>query len=129
LQGRVQQPYPAELKRNIVAKNWPILRDNISSYRHQIELALRRGDLVSVNHRVTALLASYFDILFAVNEQAHPGEKRLVAFVERLCPNRPPRMREQVEQVVREPSVERVDELVDGLEELLSRECLLPSRR
>jgi hypothetical protein len=129
LQAKAQQLYPAELKRNIVAKNWPILRDNISSYRHQIELALRRGDLVSVNHRVAALLASYFDSLFAVNEQPHPGEKRLVQFAEQLCSRSPGRMRERVEQVVREPSVHSVDELLDGLEELLSREGLLPGRR
>ncbi len=119
LQQRVNVPYPQELKRNIIAKNWPVMRDNISSYRHQIELALRRGDLVSVNHRVTALLASYFDILFAVNEQAHPGEKRLVNFAEQLCMKRPPKMREQVEKVVREPSREAVDELLDGLSSLI----------
>ena len=118
LQQKASVPYPAELKRNIVAKNWPVLRDNISSYRHQIELALRRGDLVSVNHRVTALLASYFDILFAINEQPHPGEKRLVNYAEQLCAKRPAKMREQVEKVVKEPSVAAVDDLVDGLASL-----------
>ncbi len=120
LQKTVSIPYPAELKRNIVAKNWPVMRDNISSYRHQIELALRRGDFVSVNHRVTAMLASYFDILFAINEQPHPGEKRLVSFAEQLCPKRPAKMREELERVVRQPSLVTVDELLDGLQELLS---------
>lgn len=120
LQERASVPYPAELKQNIIAKNWPVLRDNMSSYRHQIELALRRGDSVSINHRVTALLASYFDIVFAVNEQPHPGEKRLVTFAEQLCPKRPAKMREQVERVVQQPSLIAVDELVGGLQELLS---------
>ena len=119
LQQKASVPYPQELKRNIIAKNWPVMRGNISSYRHQIELALRRGDLVSVNHRVTALLASYFDILFAVNEQPHPGEKRLVSFAEELCLKRPPKMREQVKRVVMEPSMEAVDELVAGLAPLV----------
>ena len=126
LQQRTERPYPDELKRNIVAKNWPILRDNISSYRHQIELAMQRGDLVSVNHRVTALLASYFDILFAVNEQLHPGEKRLVTLAEELCPIRPGQMRQQVHAVIRTPSSVSVDELLDGLETLLSAQGLLP---
>jgi hypothetical protein len=96
------------------------MKHNISSYRHQIELALRRRDFVSVNHRVTALLASYFDILFAINEQPHPGEKRLVTYAEQLCAKRPAKLREQVERVVKEPSINAIDELLDGLAPLIS---------
>jgi predicted nucleotidyltransferase len=129
LQLRAETPYPTELKQNIVAKNWPILRDNLSSYRHQIDLAIRRGDLVSVNHRVTALLASYFDILFSVNAQLHPGEKRLVTLAEELCTVRPGKMRQHVERLVRNPTLAAVDELVDGLGALLSVQRLLPSTR
>jgi catechol 2,3-dioxygenase-like lactoylglutathione lyase family enzyme/predicted nucleotidyltransferase len=78
LQDRVHVFYPEELRRSVVKKNWPILRRNRSSYRRQIELALNRGDAVSVQHRVTALLASFFDVWFAIERQAHPGEKRLL---------------------------------------------------
>jgi len=78
LQDRARVPYPEGLRRAVVAKNWPILRRNRSSYRRQIELALQRGDSVSVQHRVTALLASYFDVWFAIERKAHPGEKRLL---------------------------------------------------
>lgn len=127
LQTRMTQPYPAELKRNIIAKNWPILRNNMSSYRHQIELAWKRSDWVSVNHRITALLASYFDILFAINEQPHPGEKRLVTFAEQLCPKRPPGLREDVERLLVNRDVECVDTLLDPLDNLLKRELLLPA--
>ena len=72
-------PYPDTLQRNIVAWNHPLLRTTRSSYRHQLELAVRRDDPVSMQHRVTALLASIFDIVFALNRALHPGEKRLLA--------------------------------------------------
>ena len=42
------------------------------------------------------MLASYFDIVFAVNGQPHPGEKRLVEFAGALCPNLPTGMVEGV---------------------------------
>ncbi len=44
LQERAGQPFPEQLKRAIIAKNHPILRDTMSSYLHQIELALARHD-------------------------------------------------------------------------------------
>ena len=71
-------PYPDALRRNIVAWNHAVLRGARSSYRHQIDLSLRRDDPVSVNHRVAALLASVFDIIFALHRTLHPGEKRLL---------------------------------------------------
>ena len=122
LQKKAGQPYPAELKRAIVAKNYRLLRDTQSSYLHQIELAVKRDDPVSVNHRVAALLASYFDVLFAVNEQPHPGEKRLLLHAARLA--RVPRDFERrvwavVAAVGWGEVVARVNELVEGLEELV----------
>src|ERR1035441_9340560 len=44
LQQRADVAYPDELRRAVIAKNWPILRRNQSSYRRQIELALQGGD-------------------------------------------------------------------------------------
>lgn len=122
LQRRAEKPYPAELRRAIVAKNYPLLRHNQSSYLRQIELAVKRNDLVSVNHRVAALLASYFDVLFAVNELPHPGEKRLLQHASR-CAKRPRGMEQQVQAVPvavgNADIVARVNALVDGLETLL----------
>jgi catechol 2,3-dioxygenase-like lactoylglutathione lyase family enzyme len=100
LQERARAPYPDELRSAIIAKNWPILRSTLSSYRHQLERAVDRGDLVSIQHRVSATLASYFDIVFALNRQPHPGEKRLIDWVEAQCPLRPVRCREQVEALL-----------------------------
>ena len=44
-----------------------------------------RNDVNSVNHREAAFIASYFDIIFALNEQLHPGEKRLIQFAKNNC--------------------------------------------
>ncbi len=49
--GPIRKP----LKRAIVARNHPILRETLSSYRHQIERAVQRGDSVSVQHRVSGI--------------------------------------------------------------------------
>jgi len=122
-QHRAKQTYPDELRTAIIAKNHPILRNNMSSYLHQIELALQRGDALSVNHRTTAMLASYFDIVFAVNKQLHPGEKRLVRFAQQLCPKLPAGMAEQVAELLSAlpdgPVPQRVNALLDGLDDLL----------
>lgn len=56
------------------------------AYELQIKKAILRGDSVSVNHRVSAFLESYFDVLFALNRQTHPGEKRLVSLCRKMCP-------------------------------------------
>ena len=131
VQARARLPYPEPLRAAVVAKNWPILASTISSYRRQLEKAVGRGDLVSVNHRVAALLASYFDILFALNRLPHPGEKRLLAYAAEHCPLRPADMTEQVEALLRSAAVPddalltRVDTLVARLADLLRAEGLL----
>lgn len=99
LQEKANQPYPEPLKRAIITKNYPILRWNISSYTHQLEKAMVRDDLVSVIHRTAALLASYFDIIFAVNSLPHPGEKRLVVQVKKLCSKMPDGMEEHIHAI------------------------------
>lgn len=129
LQQNAEQAYPEELKRAVVAKNYPLLRNNMSSYLHQIELALRRHDPVSVNHRAAAMLASYFDIVFAVNGQPNPGEKRLVEFAKALCPDLPTGMAERVPAfLVALPDnrvTERANAMLDGLDDLLRHTGLL----
>jgi hypothetical protein len=131
LQGQIErarQPYPEALRRAVIAKNYPLLRQVIPAYRHQIEKAIRRGDLVSVNHRVAALLASYFDVLFALNRVLNPGEKRLVAFALQHCPRVPPEMAAEVAAVLQASGacdpilLEKIDALLDALEPLLREE-------
>ena len=75
--------YPESLRQNIISKNMEMLHGVIASYDAQIINAYQRGDFVSVNHRISAYLASYFDIIFALNKMYHPGEKRLVEIVKK----------------------------------------------
>ncbi|NEQ27504.1 MAG: DUF4037 domain-containing protein, partial [Microcoleus sp. SIO2G3] len=51
LQEKANQPFPEPLKKAIIAKNYPILRQNISSYEHQLKVAVSRKDAVSIIHR------------------------------------------------------------------------------
>ena len=85
LQKAYQIPYPGKLKKNIIENNMKLLSGILPSFDTQIRKAENRQDLVSVNHRVTEFLASYFDILFALNEMTHPGEKRMQQICSSEC--------------------------------------------
>ena len=85
LQKQYQIPYPQKLKEAIICNNLKLLSGMLPSFDTQIRKAEDRGDLVSVNHRVAEFLASYFDILFALNEKTHPGEKRMQQICSSEC--------------------------------------------
>ena len=82
---RFNVPYPNALKENIIKNNMRLLTDNLPSYYAQIKKAAKRGDLNSINHRVAGFMESYFDVIFALNEKTHPGEKRLIQLVQKEC--------------------------------------------
>jgi hypothetical protein len=132
LKERSNQAYPLSLRDAILAKNHPVLRNSHSAYSRQIGSAAGRGDLVSLNHRVAAFLAGYFDIVIAVNLKTHPGEKRLVSFLQRHCPLKPENAVEDVEALLAAAPragtevVGRVTALLDGLDDWLERLGLLP---
>jgi hypothetical protein len=131
LQTQAAIPYPEPLRRAIVALNVPLLRQSQSSFLAQMELARLRQDMVSVQHRITAFLASYFDVLFAINRLPHPGEKRLIAFAEEQCRLVPDDMHGEIERLLVEsvrlehPAMtEAATNLAEGLETLAQREGL-----
>ncbi len=114
LRQRATVPYPAPLRRAIIDRNLPVVGRNQSCYRRQIELALARNDAVSVNHRLTALLASVFDIWFAAEEKPHPGEKRLLTHL-------PPEWAAAVRAVLASPTLAAIDHLIDLTEAAAAR--------
>lgn len=131
LQESARRPYPEALRRAIIAMNRPLLARAMFSYRHQLRKAATRKDFISVNHRIAGFLASYFDILFALNRRPHPGEKRLVELAIAHCPKLPPDMPEQVAAMLRaatstpERLIDHVEALAAGLDDLLAAEHLI----
>lgn len=82
LRKRVLTSYPKALKDQILFKNLTEIDGDIEApYLKQLTLACRRGDLVSMNHRLAAIIASVFDVLFAYSEVLHPGEKKLEQYL------------------------------------------------
>jgi predicted nucleotidyltransferase len=101
LQTKAQGEYPTQLTKNIVTQNYPLLSQIVPSYRKQIQSAINRDDLISINHRVAAFFASYFDIIFAVNRIPHPGEKRQLTHAIRLCDTLPDDIEADVTRILR----------------------------
>ncbi len=124
LQKLTSAPYPEPLREAIVRHNYPLLRTTISSYSAQLKKAVARNDLVSVHHRLAALMASYFDILFAVNRALHPGEKQLVRLAGEL-PSLPENFERNVNETLSATGDEPLDAVnrqLDALEVWLVRE-------
>lgn len=115
LQNKLSAPYPAELKANIIKRNLMLMKDKpFASYFDQITKALKRGDIVSVNHRLSAFLASYFDVLFAKNELLHPGEKRLIDFAKKNCKKLPENFEKDITELLTQPNP-RTTEILTNL--------------
>ncbi len=85
LKKRFSVSYPKRLKENIIKKNMNLLSDSIVSYDKQILKSIYRKDIVNLNNRIAAFFASYFDIIFTLNELANPGEKRIVEICLNEC--------------------------------------------
>jgi predicted nucleotidyltransferase len=131
LQKIALQPYPEPLAQAIVQYNFRMLRGIAPSFPNQIAQASKRGDLVSLNHRTAGLFACYFDIIFAVNRRLHPGNKRLLALTDKLCPKRPANMDRDVKAVLHASANgmqsinKQTTALIDSLEALLKAEGFL----
>ena len=123
---RAAVPYPGPLRRAVIAHNRAALRGFPSAWEEQVARAAGRRDAVAVNHRLAGLLASYVDILFALNRAPHPGEKRLLEAVTERCPERPPAALDDLEAILAIPATratglpDLVRHLLDDLDALLA---------
>ncbi len=89
--------YPEQLKKNIINHQLKLIDSSLPAYPNQIKKAIERGDSVSVNHRISEFLASYFDMIFAINSLTHPGEKRLIQLCKKQCKILPENFEENLE--------------------------------
>lgn len=123
LKEDISKPYPLTLKENIIKRNLMLIQDKpFSSYYEQVKKALKRGDLNSVNHRISALMASYFDIIFAKNELLHPGEKRLVKYAVKNCRILPQDFEKNIEKLYSEPienTLQNLDNIIKNLKDFI----------
>ena len=115
LQKKYQIPYPKKLKENIISNNRKLLSGMLPSFDLQVKKAENRGDLVSVNHRVTEFLASYFDIIFALNEMTHPGEKRMQNIAANECKILPEKFNENLNALFAGMFREKVAPVIESM--------------
>lgn len=115
LQEKYRIPYPKKLKENIISNNLKLLSGMLPSFDMQIKKAENRGDLVSVNHRVAEFLASYFDIIFALNEMTHPGEKRMQSICSEECKILPNRFDENLNRLFAGMFRESISDVINDM--------------
>ena len=119
LQTKLNINYPKQLQENIIKRNLMLLKDKpFASYYEQIYKAVLRNDENSINHRISAFMASYFDIIFAKNELFHPGEKRLVQYAKNNCKYLPENFEEKISKLFNESNEEKLNILNEMVENL-----------
>lgn len=123
LQKSIKTEYPQELKENIIKRNMMLIKEKpFASYYEQINKAIKRNDFVSINHRIAVFLASYFDIIFAVNELFHPGEKRLIQYAKNNCNILPKDFEENINQLLissKDKTIFILDNICTNLKDIL----------
>ena len=127
LKERYTISYPQELKKNIIKKNMSLLSGMLPSFDAQIKKAENRGDLVSVNHRVTEFLASYFDVIFALNEMTHPGEKRMQSICSQECKILPKNFDNNLNKLFNSIFREKISPIISDIYNELKSICSLIS--
>ena len=117
-QSQLRASYPDALRRAVIRRQTA----RLALYLGQLRTGQQRADLLYAQQIRTKLQNVFFDLLFAVNRQYHPGEKRLLTYAAR-CPLRPPDFTERWERVARLPA--DAPALVDELGTLAAELCAM----
>ena len=96
-----------------------LLSEKMPAYKFQIKKAVERNDVVSINHRTSAFMESYFDIIFALNKLTHTGEKRLVRICREKCKILPDDFEENINQLFKDLFNDK-DKICEDLEKMIS---------
>lgn len=123
MQEKYNIPYPEKLRENIISNNMKLLSGMLPSFDMQIKKAEDRGDLVSVNHRVAEFLASYFDVIFALNKMGHPGEKRMQGICSARCSILPEDFEENLNRLFEGMFRESISPVIRDMVDKLKRTC------
>lgn len=123
VQQKYNIPYPKQLKANIIANGLNLLSGMLPSFDKQIIKAIERKDLVSVNHRVTEFLATYFDVIFALNEMTHPGEKRMQSICSNECKILPNNFDLNLQRLFDKMFTAEVGSIINEIVEELKKVC------
>lgn len=116
LQNQYRPLMNKELVQAIVTYNYPIIMERIPALYKQVEKAVKRNDLHSINHRLTEYFSIFYDILFAINNVTHPGEKRMLEYASKL--DLKPDNLEGLVHIIFEQAFHNNEVMLDALKEL-----------
>ena len=92
--------------------NSRIIFDRSESLAALIKKAVLRNDRTAVTHRTAEFLASYYDVIFALNRLTHPGEKRLAEICAKQCAALPDNFEENLNRLFAELYTDKTPENV-----------------
>ena len=118
LRARLHAAYPDPTRVRLLREQPKVMR----YYLELLRISQRRDDLLYVQHMCYSIQMIYFNLLFALNRQYHPGGKRLLAHAQR-CAVQPPALAKRWNDIARSPADDGA--LADRLEEMIDDLCRL----
>ena len=112
LHARLQAAYPEPTRARLLREHPELLR----YYLELLRISQRRNDLLFVQHMRYSVQTIFFNLLFALNRQYHPGGKRLLVHAQR-CAMQPPDLAGRWDHILRLPADDGA--LADLLEQLI----------